>query len=478
MQHLPPLDDASLEAARQSAASLSERLGLGERLRPFTAHAWRGRTAGKPTLHLEDISAIPFVMDVPGVEEYQHRARVRAGDGDLFVTVTAAADGYERYCRDTLCLGSPELLRASGSGNPMQVARACTEGDTRDRLVARARSAGGLCIHPYMGVEDVWELAALVGAGSGAPVEVLGPPPPVTWVANDKALFSELVAAAIGRDWIVETTVSADPEALVDALVETARRHRRVGVKRTRCASAMGNVVLLSADLLAMGRADLRSTLDAFLTRTEWPPGEEVLVVAWEETDLSPSTQLWIPPVGQGAPVLEGIYEQLLEGPEKVFVGSRPSTLPAPVNERMGRASVLVAAALQALGYVGRCSFDLLVVGDPHGDFKLRFAECNGRWGGTSTPMHLVDRVAGAPRPTYRAQDVLHAGLRGASFTEVLAALGDSLWTPATRTGTFVVYNVGPLATRGKLDVVAFGGTPEAADEALLIELPRRLGLR
>lgn len=474
-QSLPPLREESLSAARRSADALRDRLDLRERLRPYAPLAWTGRTRGAPTLHLEDISAIPFVRDVPGIEEYQHRARVRAADGDVFATVTQPVEGYEPYCRDTLRLGTPQIVLAPPCADPLRVAMACSEGPPFERLVELARSRG-LCVHPYMAIEDVWELAALVAA-AGAIVEVLGPPPPVTWIANDKALFSAIVAGALGEDWVVETHVSSSIDTLAAAMVATAERHRRVGVKRTRCASAMGNAVFLAADLRAMDAAHVRETLRAFLDRTQWPAGEEVLVVAWEETDLSPSTQLWIPPLGQGDPVLEGIYEQILEGPSKVFVGSRPSTLPAAVDEAMGRASLLVGAALQELGYVGRCSFDLLVVGDPAGDFTLRFAECNGRWGGTSTPMHLVDRVSPGSRPTYRAQDVMHEGLRGARFTDVEAALGDTLWSPTNPSGRFILYNVGPLAGRGKLDVIAFGASPDDADEAMLSTLPRRLGL-
>ena len=39
---------------------------------------WRREFEGAPQLHLEDVSAIPFVSLVDGIEEYQHRARVRA----------------------------------------------------------------------------------------------------------------------------------------------------------------------------------------------------------------------------------------------------------------------------------------------------------------------------------------------------------------------------------------------------------------
>ena len=44
----------------------------------------------------------------------------------------------------------------------------------------------------------------------------------------------------------------------------------------------------------------------------------------------------------------------MLEGPEQVFVGSRPSTLPARVNRVLADAAVRMATALQHLGYVGR----------------------------------------------------------------------------------------------------------------------------
>ena len=67
-------------------AGFATRLDLEARLTPFAPQRWRGRR-DTPTLHLDDVSGIPFLVGVPGVEEYQHRARLRCGDGDLFLTV-------------------------------------------------------------------------------------------------------------------------------------------------------------------------------------------------------------------------------------------------------------------------------------------------------------------------------------------------------------------------------------------------------
>ena len=104
-----------------------------------------------------------------------------------------------------------------------------------------------------------------------------------------------------------------------------------------------------------------------------------MLVVAWEDTPRAPSTQWWLPPPETGGPRLDGIYEQILKEDRKLSVGSQPSTLPDLVNQTLADAGERVATALHTLSYVGRCSFDHLVLGDPHGDFTVRFTECNGR---------------------------------------------------------------------------------------------------
>ena len=449
------------------------RLDLEARLAPFAPQRWRGRRDA-PTLHLDDVSGIPFLVDVAGVEEYQHRARLRCSDGDLFVTVTAPARGYERYCRGPLGLGTPTHLLAAPTANPLAVAAGARRGDILARLVDTARGAGGLEIHPYMGIEDVWDLAAGIAAAADEPVTVLAPPPPVTWIANDKALFADLVELTLGPGWIPDAVTCRAPAEMARHLLALSRRYGAVGLKRTRCASAMGNKVFPSPAVMAATKDALTGEVIAFLRRTQWLDGEQVVVVAWEDAVCSPSTQLWIEP---GVPPrLDGIYEQVLEGPERVFVGSRPSTLPARVNQVLADTAVRVATALQHLGYVGRCSFDHLVLGDPETDFAVRFTECNGRWGGTSAPMRLLERVVSGPRPPYRAQDIVSPQLVGVSFEDLVAALGDRLFDHRTQRGRYLLYNVGPLQRFGKLAVIALASTQAEADEAMQDELPRCLG--
>ncbi len=453
---------------------LADRLDLRRRLAVFEPYRFHGDRGGVPALHVDDFTGIPFLDGIAGVECYQHRARLRAAEGDLVAASTPASPGYERYFRDVLGLGAAELVEVDPGRDRLAVARACMAGAPRSRLAALAAASGGMVIEPFMGIEVIWELAAALAADTGTNVRVLAPPPPVAWIANDKASFEDLVTAVLGSGFLPDSRRSASAEALARGLLELAEASPAVALKRLRCASAMGNEVFRSSALRRKGSAGVVDIVRGFLERTGWDGGEEVLAVAWEEASSSPSTQWWLPPPGGGGPRLDGVYEQILAGEEGVFVGSRPSALPSEVEQAIVSQSGRVAAVLQGLGYVGRCSFDHLVL--PRG--RVVFTECNGRWGGTSTPMNLVDRLHPEGRPPYQAQGFVHRDLVGLSFQELSARMGDSLRDRGVDAGRFLLYNVGPLERFGKFDVVAVGSSREHVDQLMNEELPGRLGLR
>ena len=207
-----------------------------------------------------------------------------------------------------------------------------------------------------MGIDEVWELAHSLAQSTGAPVSVVAPPPPVTWIANDKHLFSQLVESVLGPEWLVETRIGRSPEALARELLSLAERHAQVGLKRLRCASAMGNKVFAAAEIEGRPVDDVAATVRRFLDRTQWQGDEDVQVVAWEKVDHSPSTQLWIPPREMGAPRLDGVFEQLLEGRAQGLRGQpaldatasgqrpQPETAPSPSLSPSSRSAMSAAA--------------------------------------------------------------------------------------------------------------------------------------
>jgi len=466
---MSPLTDGERAHVLEVSAEFNRRHQVTERdarwrhLRPLIE-------ADLPTLHLDDVSGIPFLQDIVGIEYYQLRARVRAGSGDVFAATCPdpGLESYEAYNRTHLGLGEARLIHAPHSP-AIEVAAGCRASGCFETLVGLAQQHGGLMVHPYMGIEAVWALADAIHHAAGVPVGVIAPAPGATWFANDKLTFTDFVRAILGNEAVVPSLVGDSPQALAGHLIRLAQHHDHVALKMLRCASAMGNKVFRAAEI-AVPRPQLVEKIQRFLHEKEWEVGSKVLAVAWEPATASPSAQMWIPADTQLPPSVDGVYEQLLEGPNKMFLGSVPSQLGHRINHRVARASSMIALGYQALGYVGRCSFDTII----HGD-TLRFIECNGRWGGTSTPMHLLDRVFPRGRPPYRAQDVVIPSLNGATFSDLMCRLGPHLYDRRTQTGRYILYNVGSLTQYGKFDVIALGDDLDQAATALERHLPSLL---
>ena len=457
----------SEEQIEEVSREVSSRYSLTEANAAYRAQAYEATHAAWPTLHLDDVSGIPFLQDILGVELYQLRARVRAREGDAFAATCPELIAYEQYNRTQLGLGDATFVYAEAGEAPIEIGEACRQGSAFRSLVAFARRVGRLGIHPYMGIESVWELARDIHEQAGVPVSVLAPPPPVTWLANDKGDLSAVVEALLGSEALVETLRGTSAESLASHLRELARRHTQVALKMTRCASAMGNQLFAASEIMAKDPAGLVQIAADFLREKEWDGESEVLAVAWETADSSPSTQLWIPPLGAGSPLLDGVYEQLLVGEKGVFLGSIPSGLEPQVNEWLGAASLAVASVFQRLGYVGRCSFDFI-----QSAAGIRFVECNGRWGGTSTPMHLMDRLFPAGRPAYRARDFVSPELSGVPFEQLAESIGEHLYDRRTGQGRYILYNLGCLDAHGKFDVIALGEDVSDASRALEENFP------
>lgn len=182
------------------------------------------------------------------------------------------------------------------------------------------------------------------------------------------------------------------------------------------------------------------------------------------------SAQIWIPV--EGRPIIEGIYVQLLRDEFCEFVGSRPAKLPRKVSSRIAKRSWLPARLFQRLGYVGRCSFDLIATDTG----QLKFVECNGRWGGTSMPMTLMNRLLGDYyRRPYLSKAVDMDGLKQTEFSGLLTHFTDDLFDVRTGRGRLVFFNPGRIGARSGVEVIALEETMQAASELSERELPQRL---
>jgi hypothetical protein len=434
------------------------------------------------TLHVDDLTAISFLDAGLDVRFYQERARLRAGDGDLVATAQPVADGYESYCHDYLGLGAVQWLHPAPSHTPGRIAESCWEDPAVRRHLVERMKAGELAyVHPHMGTFGVWEVAALLSDASGVALKVVAPPPGVSTWLNDKVAFAELVSRLFGETFVPRTMSASNFAVLAQHVKDLSAAGSTIGIKLPDSAGGDGTLVLDPAPFVGQPLRSIRETLKGLLPTLRWSGERELLVDVWETEILcSPSAQLWIPPRAEGEPVVEALFSQVCAGRTGVFVGTRPAELPELVTRDILNRCWLIARLCQRLGYIGRCSFDLILIGSSPASSRLEFIECNGRWGGASAPMTLMNRLFGdwAHRP-YVSHVCWSSGLDRCTFSDVLALVREDLFDRRTQRGRLILTMPGRLAARSAIDVIALGDSVEASVEVLheCFEVPVRRAL-
>ena len=159
---------------------------------------------------------------------------------------------------------------------------------------------------------------------------------------------------------------------------------------------------------------------------------------------------------------------QMIEFVEGIFVGTTAAHFSESLARELATRSWLLARLYQRLGYVGRCSFDMLLTGDDIANCRIEFLECNGRWGGTSLPMTLMNRIFSdwARRP-FAVKVVQAEGLDRLEFSDLRERLGARLYDARTGRGWLVLYNAGRMKHQSAINAVVLGRTWEEAGETI-----------
>lgn len=389
-------------------------------------------------LFYEDHATIGLAA--PGEEaRYEYRMRMLAGSADWLLLGAPPHPGFDAYCRDVVGLGDPTVRQAPvavGRVAPLP-SRCRTDPDVFARLTRLARDAGGLTLAPYACGGDDWLLASALARAAGVPVRVAGPPPGIARRVNDKGWFVEQLHWLLGRESVPPTYTVLGPAALAGYVGRLARRVPRIVIKVPDSAGSKGNLVLESSQLAGLPLHAIHQRLRRLLCGLGWRGRFPLIAGVWESRVVaSPSAQLWIPSAAAGPPAVEGLFVQTLAGAEGEFIGAEPARLAADVEARMVDEALRIGTLFQRLGYFGRCSLDAVLVGEDAEDADLRWIECNGRWGGVSIPLALVNRLAGSgdALPFVVVQE-LGADVPAMPFDGVLRRLAGMLWQPGAAAG-------------------------------------------
>lgn len=350
----------------------------------------------RPAVLLADHSEISL-YDRRGDMSLEYRMLLLAQRGDLAIIGAKRSADFEKYSREKLGLGRVEVLALPETGDrlPSGPARRCrTNAALMKTFADTARLHDGLTVLPYMGTGEVWMLAAEIAKRAGVTIHVAAPPPRLVRRVNDKIWFAARVREVLGPGALPPSFSTFGPAALAARVANLARHNQQVVVKLPDSASGSGNLVLPADELRGMSLAELRQSLINLLEGLGWHGTFPLLAGVWDAPVLAnPSVQLWVPHGEDGPPIIEGLFDQHIEGTQARFVGASLSRLPAEWQQRIAGEAARLAFLFQQLGYFGRCSLDVVIVGKNLDNASLHWIECNGRWGGTSLPMTIANRL-------------------------------------------------------------------------------------
>ncbi len=329
---------------------------------------------------------------------YEYRLSLLARRDDLVTFSGAPHFDFEHYRTQFIGAGPVVTLSLpSDTGNPLLplAARCRLDDEAFSRIVEATKRKGGLTIVPHIGMGSAWQLAAAVAEVTNRDVRVASSPPRLTRRVNDKLWFARLVSEVLGENALPPTLAAYGPAALAHHIRMLARSAARVVVKVPYSAGGAGNVSVAATEVAGASLSAVKEHILGTLHTLGWFDVYPLLVGLWEAPALSsPSVQLWIPAIRDGPPIIEGLFEQVLGSAEGIFVGSLPAELPEFWRDQLAVDAMRLATVLQLLGYFGRCSLDALLVGQNFDSAALHWIECNGRWGGVSIPLTIVNRLS------------------------------------------------------------------------------------
>lgn len=471
---IEPVETTQIESIARRLLSADHRLSTVDY---FSPHAKTGLLPG-PALFIDDRAEIAL-SGSPDDWPFEYRLALLGEAGDTLVLSGARNRDFELYLRDYLGVGRLGVIEvgAKGSSGGQAMPQRCQNDEkVFSHLVATCQQAKGLSIVPVQATGAVWALGRGIGVAAGVTVRIAGPGPRLSRCVNDKLWFTECVRLLFGEQAHPESYAAYGLAALVRQVHELSRRQNRIVIKLPNSAGSSGNVVLNSNDFRGLTVSEVRSRLLGLLGRfsLSWP--FPVQVAVWEEPVLSsPSVHVWIPDPKSGRPIIEGIFEQKVRGPEAEFVGAEVARFCIEVQEQMAHESTLIATLFQRLGYFGRCSFDCLLIGKDFTDAAVHWVECNGRWGGVSFPLSLLNRL-GISILEYEVLIVQRTGLtiEARQFRDVLRLLGDLLY-PNRPTGDGIILSSPTVYERGTgIHFVSFAKS-RAAARAMAVAARERL---
>lgn len=347
-------------------------------------------------IYIEDHRSIALSTE-EGAKSFEYRSLALAEDGDYYLVSAPRNHQFESYMRDHAGLGAPTILELpkNPSAPLSRLAHACLNNEgVLTALSEAGKHHENINIIPFISSGDIWILGRELAQRVQRHVSIVGASPKLTALANNKLWFAQFVSDILGRDAVPVTFAAYGLAHAAAKICALARQGGKVVVKVPSSAGSMGNIVFDAAVFKEASLHIIHSQLADRLSATGWRRQFPILIGTWDQEVISsPSVQIWVPSIKEGAPIIEGVFTQIVSGAARGFIGAEPASLSGAVSESLKLEALKLARALQFLGYFGRLSLDAVLIGVESSKVEIHWIEANARWGGVSIPMTVAHKI-------------------------------------------------------------------------------------
>ncbi len=348
------------------------------------------------------------------------------------------------------------------------------EAPLREAVIEYAGAGRAVQLVPYATTPEFLHLAQMLQKIYGLTVHLPeSPAPEALWLrdyVDTKAGFRVLASRWLpNADALLPPgVICRDAEMAADAALWFHRRGRACMVKADNGESGLGHTLLPLEPALSLDQIQRQLQRNPYL--------RDNLIVVEEYVDavvhLSPSLELFVPPLGQGQPRITYLSQQLFRGFGQ-FSGVLVSReqLAEPWYPALAESGLTLARHLQAEGYVGHFDVDA-VVDDA---YRVWLLEVNSRRTG-GTYVHEFATHAFGPDYLDSVTLLSHAKLPSGNIStleDLLAAIGDVRYPMRGQKRGVVVAVTSSLAAHEFGCIIVAGATAEAL--ALQTELLQRV---
>ena len=319
---------------------------------------------------------------------------------------------------------------------------------------------------PHISTGTIWKLGKKLSEATNTKIHVMGSLPAITKLANNKLQFGKFARSLFGENAVPKEVIAFNATSLVSNIMSFMKRYAQLVVKLPDSAGSAGNLPIDCKEILGRSPLSIHRYLARQLEALNIAPRYPMIVQVWENSVLcSPSIQLWIPNDGEAVPIIEGIFEQHLSGPAGQFSGGITFSKYDEIAERMCREGAMLGRVLQKLGYFGRCSFDAIVSGNCYEEADLHWIECNGRWGGMSIPLTLLNRLfPDHSEIQFMIGHWADLDLAARPMSESLGLIEDLLWQPGKTSG--IIFLTPSIFETGRnMQFLSIAETSDLAEE-------------